>query len=384
MEIRVAHLLDGRHFGGAEQMVRRLALASPAHGIYAKVYLLSGGRLSEFLQADGIPHEVFPSSGRFDFRPLRAIAAAMRRDGIQIIQAHTSRTHLFARILSFRLRIPNITLIQSPIALDENTGTKRHPLRAMIERAGRPWTQHICPVSREETERLIREENVPREKITWIPNGIEPMCEEELKSAIAETFTVAMIAQFRPRKGAEVLIRACGKFIRDGGSGKLLLIGGDEFALRGESGQTYLESLKQLAKNEGLDSEKGDVEFTGFEPDPWKRAADADIIALPSLFGEGLPLTLLEAMNHAKPILASDSAGNRECVENGVNGWLHQPGDSQALADQIANAAKRRAELVAMGRRGRELMLESFSINRVMDKWQYLYERLIRGIKKDR
>lgn len=383
MEIRVAHLLDGRHFGGAEQMVRRLALASPAHGIYAKVYLLSGGKLSEFLREDGIPFEVFPSSGRFDFRPLRAIAAAMVRDRMQIIQAHTSRTHLFARILSFRLRIPNITLIQSPIALDENTGTNRHPLRAMIERAGRPWTDHICPVSHEETERLIREEHVAREKITWIPNGIEPLAENRVPTERAQEFTVAMIAQFRPRKGAEVLIRAFAKFVRAGGRGRLLMIGGDEFASRG-SAPRYLDELKALAHEEGLNADQGRIEFTGFESEPWTRAASADVIALPSLFGEGLPLTLIEAMNHAKPILASNSMGNRECVEDGVTGWLHPAGDFEALARQIGRASEMRDALPEMGRRGRELMMERFSINRVMDKWNYLYERLIEGIKKDR
>ncbi|MBI3734991.1 glycosyltransferase, partial [Candidatus Sumerlaeota bacterium] len=188
MTIRVAHILDGRFFGGAEQMVRRLAKSSPKIGVEAAIYCLAEGRLSEMLRADHLPLRVFPSSGRLDFRPLGAMTRALRGDQIQIIQAHTSRTHLLARILSHRVGIPNITTIQSPIALDENQGTQSHPLRAWIERAGRRWTDHLCPVSREETERLIREEGVPKDKITCIPNGVEAV---ETKSVVQARATDA-------------------------------------------------------------------------------------------------------------------------------------------------------------------------------------------------
>lgn len=368
--IRIAHLLDGAHFGGAEQVVRLLARHSPRFGIDARVYLLSEGRLSEFLRAEGVPIRVFRARGRFDLRPIGAIARAAREDGVQIIHAHASRTHLMARLASRRLGIRNLTHIHSPIALDENVRLGRHSLRAWVERAGRSWTDQICSVSREEAERLVREERAPAAKVAWVPNAVERVEEGELAPAGSGEFTVAMIAQLRPRKGPEVLIRAFGEFARGGGSGRLVIIGDDEFARLG-GGRRYLDELRGLAREQGAAA--GRIEFAGFQAEPWRIAAAADVVCLPSLFGEGLPLTLLEAMNRARAVFASDSHGNRECVANGETGRLHPPGDWRALAAQLAEAAADRPALAAMGRKGRALFLRQFDIERVMPRWAEIY-----------
>ncbi len=382
--LRVAHLLDGRHFGGAEQMVRRLAIASKPIEVESRVYVLSEGRLSRALADDGTALRVFPSSGRFDFSPLRALAAALREDRIQIIQSHTSRTHLFARLLSRKVGIPNITTIHSPTALDENLGMNRHPLRAWVERVGRRWTDHICPVSREETERLIRDEGVPETKITCIPNGMDALDAISVHDARQaaplewldamglprDAFILAMVAALRPRKGCDVLIRAFAKFRATGVEGALLIVGDDEFT----EGRGLISELKTLAASEGISDR---IHFAGFQEDPWRLASCANAIALPSLFGEGLPLALIEAMNRARPILASDIPGNRECVEKDANGWLHPPGDVTALADQIGKAASDRAALIGMGERGKALFMERFEMTRVLALWRSAYGRCL-------
>ncbi|MEN6624822.1 MAG: glycosyltransferase family 4 protein [Candidatus Sumerlaeia bacterium] len=380
--IRVAHVLDGRHFGGAEQMVRRLAEASPRAHIDARVYCLSEGRLAEFLRAAGVPLRVFASSGRFDLRFLPAMARAARADGIQLLQAHTSRTHLIARMLSRYLHIPNITTIQSPIALDENRAVKTHPLRATVERLGRPWTDAICPVSREETDRLARDERVPPSRLHWIPNGIEPVAEESLRqprrraalnqyltqqNLNPDAFAIAMIAQMRPRKGPETLLKAFAQLKADA---VLLMIGDDEFT----EGAGYLDSLRGLSKRLGVDSR---VRFTGFMADPWTLAAGADVFALPSLFGEGLPLVLLEAMNHALALAVSAIQGNRELIDAGRNGWLHPPGDWETLAGQLGEAASDRAATADKGARGRELFMGAYTLDAVVARHRALYESLL-------
>lgn len=383
--IRVAHILDGRHFGGAEQMVRRLAEASPRATIEAHVYCLSEGRLAEFLRRASIRLRIFPSAGRLDLRFLAAMARAARNDGIQILQAHTSRTHLIARLLARRLGLPNITTIQSPIALDENRALGRHPLRATIERLGRRWTDAICPVSREETERLAREEGVPRAKLRWIPNGIETIPDAQLagpdrraalqtflasESLPPDAFTIAMIAQMRPRKGPETLLRAFAQCDPVRRNAVLLMIGDDEFT----EGAGYLDQLRALAGRLGIEAR---TRFTGFMPDPWPLAGGADLFALPSLFGEGLPLVLLEAMNHALALAVSDIQGNRELIVESRNGWLHAPGDHGTLARQLGEAAADRAATADRGAAGRALFLKEYTLDSVVARHRTLYEELL-------
>lgn len=381
--IRLAHLLDGRHFGGAEQIVRRLIETAPAIGVESWAYCLAEGRLTDFLRSQNLRVRVFPASSKFDFRVLPAIAAAARADGIQILQAHTSRTHLMARLLSVRLGIPNITTIHSPIAQDENRGVGLHPLRAWVERLGRPWTHQLVTVSQEEAERLAREEGVAREKISWIPNGAYPPPPERraaARRALAdflaargrdpEAFKIAMIAQLRPRKGPEVLIRAFAQLLAHGApDSDLLLIGDDEF-----TGGGYLGALQALARDLGV---AGAVHFTGFMADPWSLAAGADLIALPSLFGEGMPLVLLEAMSHGIPLAVSDTLGNRELARAGTHGWIHPPGDAAALAAQLAEAARDPAARHARGAAALQYFTERHTMERVQAQYRALYDTLL-------
>lgn len=380
--IRMAHLLDGRHFGGAEQFVRRLMETAPAIGVESWAYCLSEGRLADFLRAQGLRVRVFQATGRFDFRPLPALLRSARADRLQLLQAHTSRTHLIARLLSLPLRVPNITTIQSPIAQDENQGTARHPLRAWVERAGRPFTHQIVPVSAEETERLVHEEGVARAKITWIPNGVHPADPARREAARATlgdwlrerggdpaAFRVAMIAQLRPRKGPETLLRAFAAWLARGGRGELIMIGDDEF-----TGGGYLDSLKALARELGAAEA---VHFAGFMANPWERAAGADLIALPSLFGEGLPLTLLEAMSYGIPLAVSDTLGNRELAAAGAHGWVHPPGDWETLARQLSEADADAPKREAKGAAARACFDEHYTLERVQARYRELYERLV-------
>ena len=387
--IRVAHLLDARHFGGAEEIARRLIRAAPASGVEARAYILSEGRLAAVLREQGLPVQVFGSSGRLDLRMIGPLCAAARRDGVQIIQAHTSRTHLIARIVSRRLGIKNITTIHSPIALDENHGTTRHPLRARIERLGRPWTDLIVTVSREERDRLIAEEHVPPARIAWIPNGADPVAvdrpaararlEAELARCGMPTagLRLVMIAQMRPRKGPDILLEAFAR-LRQSHPGTLLMIGDDSFT----DGVGYLQSLKDQAARLGI---AADVLFTGFMPDPWTLAAGADALVLPSRFGEGLPLVLLEAMNHALPIFTSDTTGNRELVHIATPGnpqalpcgWLHPPGDVAALAADLLAAVLDPAAAAARGELGRQTFLKHFTIARIAELYRESYRTLL-------
>lgn len=387
--IRVAHLLDARHYGGAEEMARRLIRAAPATGVEARAYILSEGRLAEVLREQGLPLRVFPSAGRLDLRMLGELARAAREDRVQIIQAHTSRTHLIARLVTRLVArgtgMRNITTIHSPIAQDENQGAARHPLRAWVERLGRPWTDRIVTVSREERDRLIGKERVAPAKIQWIPNGVEPLREplEQARAAARQRLDetlgeagisgaglrVAMIAQMRPRKGPEVLLRAFAAFREAGGEGALLMIGDDSFT----EGAGYLGQLKAEAERLGIG---GQTLFTGFMAEPWSLAAGADVLVLPSLFGEGLPLVLLEGMQHGLPLLASESAGNRELIDapGGACGWLHTPGDAGQLAEQLSKAFADPTERARRGIRGEQSVALNYEINKVAEEYRKIYE----------
>jgi glycosyltransferase involved in cell wall biosynthesis len=112
--------------------------------------------------------------------------------------------------------------------------------------------------------------------------------------------------------------------------------------------------------------EQGLVEHLGQADDVRPHVAAATAIVLPS-YREGLPRSLLEAAAMARPLIASDVPGNRQLVENGVNGLLCEVRDPQSLADAMLQLgtmdANRRAE---MGRAGRALVERSYGVEKVI------------------
>jgi glycosyltransferase involved in cell wall biosynthesis len=125
------------------------------------------------------------------------------------------------------------------------------------------------------------------------------------------------------------------------------------------------------------------VEFRGRVSDAALRDAYAtsDVFVLPSTLDarkdtEGLGVVLLEAMNFSVPVIASDIGGITDIVRHEETGLLVPPGDEQALARTILRVlsdAVLRRELQAAGTR---LLRETFSWERIVDRWEAVYTRV--------
>jgi glycosyltransferase involved in cell wall biosynthesis len=120
---------------------------------------------------------------------------------------------------------------------------------------------------------------------------------------------------------------------------------------------------------------QGDVEWWGRREDMAEVLRQAHVVCLPS-YREGLPKVLLEAMASARAIVATDVPGCREVVRYGENGLLVPPRDSGALAAAIKELLSLR-DRRAMGRCGRRMVEEHFSIDRVIADTLLLYERVL-------
>jgi len=62
-----------------------------------------------------------------------------------------------------------------------------------------------------------------------------------------------------------------------------------------------------------------------------------DVFVLPSLYGEGLPMVVLEAMANAVPVVASNVEGIPEAVRDGVDGMIFEAGDAEDLANKLSS-----------------------------------------------
>jgi glycosyltransferase involved in cell wall biosynthesis len=111
------------------------------------------------------------------------------------------------------------------------------------------------------------------------------------------------------------------------------------------------------------------------------RVAGAGMLVFPSLWYEGLPFAIVEALASGVPVIASRLGAQAEVVRDGVSGLLVTPGDARALADAVRRLATTDglAERLADGAR-REFM-ERFSPDASYRDLLNVYERVTRGTR---
>jgi glycosyltransferase involved in cell wall biosynthesis len=194
---------------------------------------------------------------------------------------------------------------------------------------------------------LVRADHGPRVHVC--PMGIPlPLPPSQARAQLrAERglrgFTVLCLSRLVPLKGIERVIEAVAALPH-----AELVVAGDGPA------RAALEAVAQRAG--------GRVRFVGevfgAEKADWLYAADAFVSASvvdASGHTEGMPTTLLEAMAHGLPVVASDVGGVSDLVEHGVTGLLVPPGDATALAQALARVSEGAAAPLVQEARARAL-----------------------------
>ena len=92
---------------------------------------------------------------------------------------------------------------------------------------------------------------------------------------------------------------------------------------------------------------------------------------------EGSSIVTLEAMAHRKAVVATRAGGLPDKVVPGVNGWLVEPDDAEALGRAIDDAASDPLRLLAMGAASRELVEREFAWSVLVEKYVDLYRKLL-------
>ncbi|CAN5205107.1 glycosyltransferase family 1 protein [soil metagenome] len=128
-------------------------------------------------------------------------------------------------------------------------------------------------------------------------------------------------------------------------------------------------ALKAVARELGIEDA---VRFLGFVSPVQRAVEDAAIVVVPSI-GEGFGMVALEAMERARPVVASAVGGLSEIVADGVTGLVVEPGDAEALANAVAYLAGDLERAAEMGRAGRERAVAEFPPERSADRIEELY-----------
>jgi glycosyltransferase involved in cell wall biosynthesis len=219
-------------------------------------------------------------------------------------------------------------------------------------------------------ESLVRTKGLPADGIVVINNGREledfeplPAAEtaevrRELQLPGTDTIVV-IVGRLEEQKGHRFALDAMPTVLARHPHTRLLLVG--DGGLRA--------SLEKQAHALGV-AER--VIFTGFRRDVRRLLGVADVVALPSLW-EGLPLTLIEALAMAKPVVATAVNGVPDVVIDGHTGLLVPAGDSDAFGRRLVELLDAPERAACLGRAGREHVLANFAIDRQINETARCY-----------
>jgi len=173
---------------------------------------------------------------------------------------------------------------------------------------------------------------------------------------------VVHISNFRPVKRIEDVISIFALIHAEVPS-KLLMIGDGPL----------MSTAHRTAEKLGISA---DTIFLGKQNDVSELLCMADIFLLPSE-NESFGLSALEAMSCQVPVIGSNTGGLPEVVENGYTGWLEDVGDVESMAErgrQLLLDDDLRRE---MGRNARQVALEKFHQDKIIDMYEKYYETVI-------
>jgi glycosyltransferase involved in cell wall biosynthesis len=174
---------------------------------------------------------------------------------------------------------------------------------------------------------------------------------------------VGFLARLHEQKAPLILIEALRELRDRGARFRAALVGSGPLA----------GAVRERTAAEGLDDIVSLLPFPG-EVAPVLAAFD--LYVLPSLW-EALPIGILEAMSTGLPVVASQVAGVPEEVDEGRTGLLVPPGDVGALASAIERLVDDEHLRREMGRAGREICHERFSVDRMVDRMEAVYARAV-------
>ncbi|NLE83212.1 MAG: glycosyltransferase family 4 protein [Chloroflexi bacterium] len=192
-----------------------------------------------------------------------------------------------------------------------------------------------------------------------LPDSVEPLPEITAKKP---RFTIGTVGRLAEQKGYTHLLAALPLVLGRHSETKLVFLGDGE--LRSE--------LEAQTRQRGLE---GQVEFAGQVKNVQERLQGFDLFVSSSLW-EGLPTVIMEAMAAGLPVVATDIAGTREMIADGVNGRLVPCGDPLALADAINEMIENPHLRQKISNAGR-LAVKQFSIDEIAKTYLKLYETLL-------
>ena len=385
--IRVLRVIARLNMGGPALHVAYLSSGLRSRG-YETTLVAGSLALGEESMAGvagelGVPVVTVPELHREisplrDLRAVYHVADLIRRQRPDILHTHTAKAGAIGRLaamLAGDARPPIVVHTFHGHVLRGYFDPVRSTFFRLLERSLARRTTALVAVSPEVRDDLVGLGVAPREKFTVIRLGIE--LDERVGSGrnglgpetrrvlgVAETrFVVGWIGRMTGVKRTDDVLLAV-RGLRERGVDAVLCMVGDG---------PDRDAVEQRAHD--LDIVRHCL-FVGYQDEVAPYYAAFDALILPSA-NEGTPVSAIEALAGGRPVVATRVGGVPDVVRDGIDGYLVEPGDVDAMAARLADLAADPPLRHRMGEAGRASVHERYSVDRLLDDVDRLYRELL-------
>jgi glycosyltransferase involved in cell wall biosynthesis len=355
--MKVLQVINGLNIGGAEVLLTNYLLSTKnSEDIQNDLCILYDSKtfLYKKLEENNIKIYNLKSKNKYDIRIVFKLIKLIKQNKYDIVHVHLFPAQYFCSLASL------FTKDTKFIFTEHNSFNRRRNyaiFRIFDYFSYLPYTKIVC-VSNMAKNDLINWIPSLSNKVLTIYNGIplEDKKEDNIK------YDLILVGSMRSNvKGIDILLKSIKSI--EGHINKVAIVG--DGILKDE--------LINLRNNLGLEDK---VDFLGNRNDINNLLEQSKIFILPSRW-EGLPVSILEAMSKAKPIIATKVGGIPEILEDGKTGLLVEPENEIDLAKAIKELLNNYDYAKKLGETGYNVVKNKFSIEKYSDNLYKLYNDLI-------
>lgn len=324
--MKVLHLINSGGVYGAERMLLSLVAAQVVQGLSPTILCTCDvGVASSELELEakrlGLPVKAWPMSPGFDLKSCRELLEWAKAENYQILHTHGYKFTVSLGVLK-AVRAYPFRFVATFHGYTHKTVLSKGFVYAVLDRLCRAAffdrTVFVGPgVTKSSVAAIARRQFM-------VPNGIPVADSPDTKQ---RGYHVVAIGRLSPEKNFGLLLQAFQKVLAEFGDSFLTIAGdGDE-----QEGLVRLASQLDIADK---------VEFKGYVKDVAPLLADANVFVNSSVT-EGMPITILEAINAEVPVVATD-VGSVSYVfaEGHAYPYLVASGDAEGMADCIKSVLR--------------------------------------------
>ena len=373
--MKILHLISGGDVGGAKTHVLSL-LAGLNRSESVHLVCFMEGEFAAEARLLGIPTTVVAGSNPLNSR--KRILAMIRHDGYQLIHCHGAKANMLGALLRKKAGIPVVSTVHSDYRLDY----MGRPLAALtygnINKLALRKFDAWVGVSHGMTE-LLTSRGFDPQRLYPLYNGVDfsnippVVAREEYLEKLGlkvteDTVVYGIAARINPVKDMETLVRAFALAVKECPNIRLVIAGeGEQEAL-----------IRSLA---GALCPEGTVFFAGWVKDMYSFYNALDVNLLTSL-SETFPYALTEGSRMGCATISSRVGGVPYLIDDGINGFLFEPRDVDALAAHMTCLAKDSILRRQMGQALQEKTRQEFSLDAMVEKQKQIYASILRRTER--